>query len=59
MFKLKEENANIIDLIDGTKFQAPNTENFEPQSFIYVEGKWILAMYEKKIEVRDYKLTLL
>ncbi len=30
VFKLKEENASIVDLIDGSKYSAPDTQNFEP-----------------------------
>lgn len=41
-------------MITGEVSIAENTEDFEPQSFIYIEGQRILAMYAKKIEIWDF-----
>ena len=45
VFKVKNEDAHIIDILEGTSIKQENSASFEPHSFVYIEGKWILVMY--------------
>lgn len=49
----------MISILDGSKIEAAETEDFEPNSFVFVDKRRIVAMYKDKIEVRSDKLELI
>lgn len=58
IFKQERQSVKLVDVAEETKLVGKNSENFEPESFVFLQKNLIMAMYRDKIEIREHSLKL-
>ncbi|CAI2366255.1 unnamed protein product [Moneuplotes crassus] len=59
IFKQEDSEVRLIDVVEDAETTCPNTQEFEPESFVFLPNYQIMAMYKDKIEIRKHSLDLM